>query len=117
MKRHSISSRPSDLTSELAFASILHPTQFRDLWNGDHRSPERALAAAVLEGATEDLLKHRYARSRYRQRLYWQAHQWVTSPDREWPFSFTNICESLHLSPDALRARLLQAGRAEDEAA
>jgi hypothetical protein len=87
--------------------TVLHPDQFRDIWNGEGFSPERELAAAVLDGAASDLLKYRFARRRRRQRLYWQAYQWIMSEDREWPFSFVNICECLRLSPEALRERLL----------
>lgn len=119
MKRRAISPRANDPVSELLFAFILYPTQFRDIWNGEDSSPERGLAAAVLEGAETDLRKYRYARGRSRQRMYWQAYQWVASPDREWPFSFVNICDCLGLSPEAIRARLLRAtdDRAEAKAA
>jgi hypothetical protein len=92
---------------------VLHPAQFRDLWHGDGHSPERELAAAVLDAAAADLQKYRYSRGRRRQRIYWQAYQWVASEDRTWPFSFVNVCEFLRLSPAALRARLLAARYAE----
>jgi hypothetical protein len=87
--------------------TILHPAQFRDIWSGEASSPERELAAAILEAAAADLRNFRYARRRRRQRLYWQAYQWVASEDREWPFTFVNICEALRLSPSAMRERLL----------
>jgi hypothetical protein len=93
--------------------SILHPRQFRDIWHGDGHSPERELAAAVLDAAISDLRNYRYARRRRRQRMYWQTYQWVASNDREWPFSFVNICEFLRLSPAALRARLLHPSHSE----
>jgi hypothetical protein len=103
-------SRPDDLVSGCPSGVTLHPTQFRGLWNGGHGSPEREVAMAVIENAVTDLLRHRYARGRYRQRMYWQAHQWVASSDWDWPFSFVNICEYLRLSAEAPRARLLRAG-------
>ena len=59
--------------------TILHPTQFRDIWNGEGHSPERELAAAVLDAAASDLRNYRYARRRRRQRMYWQTYQWVQS--------------------------------------
>ena len=61
----------------------------------------------MLAAAIEDLEKYRYARTRDRQRLYWQAYQWVASDDRQWPFTFVNLCEILHVQPDALRQRML----------
>ncbi len=88
--------------------TILHPAQFRDIWNGEGHSPERELAAAVLDAAAADLRNYRYARRRRRQRLYWQAYDWVASENRDWPFTFVNICEFLQLSPAAMRERLLQ---------
>jgi hypothetical protein len=87
--------------------TILHPSQFRDIWNGEGYSPERELASAVLEAAASDLRNYRYARRRRRQRMYWQTYQWVSSNDREWPFSFVNLCEFLRVSPNAMRERLL----------
>src|SRR5262249_13446570 len=59
--------------------TILHPSQFRDIWNGEGHSPERELAAAVLDAAASDLRNFRYARRRRRQRMYWQTYQWVAS--------------------------------------
>jgi hypothetical protein len=85
--------------------AILDPAQFRDIWNGGSYSPERELAAAVLGAAVADLQKYRHAHGCCRP--YRQAYEWVAAVDREWPFSFVNICESLRLSPEALRAQLL----------
>ena len=117
--RYATSPRANDVTRVPGFAeehlpnAILHPVQFRDIWNGEGHSPERELAAAVLENAVADLRNYRYARRRRRQRLYWQAYEWVASDAREWPFSFVNICEFLCLSPAAMREQLLDATECE----
>jgi hypothetical protein len=114
MSRVQSARRPYDVTRVPGFpeenlpVSILHPLQFAELWSGTSHSPERELAAAVLENAAADLRNYRYARRRRRQRFYMQAYQWVASDDREWPFSFVNLCEFLKLSPDALREELLR---------
>jgi hypothetical protein len=89
-------------------SALVKPEQFQDLWNGTTTSPERELAAAVLEMAAADLHKHRYSRGRHDQQLYWRAYDWVASENQNWPFSFVNLCELLHLSPEALRASLLR---------
>lgn len=81
--------------------------QFRDAWAEQAPVPERELAAAVIEGAAADLRHYRFARTRDLQRLYCRAHRWVASENREWPFSFVNLCEVLRLSPEAVRAQLL----------
>src|SRR5262249_62405172 len=32
------------------------------------------------------------------------AEAWIAAVDREWPLSFENVCETLGVDPDALRA-------------
>jgi hypothetical protein len=85
----------------------LMPVQFRDLWVGSSDSPERELAAAVIGVAAHDLRTNRYARRGPRQRIYVRAYEWVTSDDREWPYSFVNLCDVLKLSAAAVREHLL----------
>ena len=65
--------------------------------------PEYLLAAAVLEDAIECFQKHLEARDTKMRRLYEDAAEWIASDDREWPFSYVNICELLDLHPDYLR--------------
>jgi hypothetical protein len=81
--------------------------QFRDVWAEQLPVPERELAAAVIEAAATDLRHCRFAPTRDLQRRYCRAPRWVASDDREWPFSFVNLCEALRISPEALRAQLL----------
>jgi hypothetical protein len=84
------------------------PSQFHDIWSRSrYVSPERALVLAVLEQALGDLEKYRYATRRRQQRLYMEAYKWVTSDDREWPYSFVNLCEALSMSPESVREQLL----------
>jgi hypothetical protein len=105
--RSSDAPRASAFAEEHLTLSILHPLQFQDIWRGASSTPERELAVAVLENATTELRNNRYARGRRCQRYYMQAYQWIASDDREWPFSFVNLCEFLALSPQALRQELL----------
>jgi len=69
--------------------------------------PARALALAVLEQAVADVKDQRFARTRRGQRLYWEAHQWITTSDREWPYSFANLCAVLGLDVDSVRRCVL----------
>jgi hypothetical protein len=39
--------------------------------------------------------------------LYLDAYRWLTSDDCSWPFSFLNVCQLLHLSPEAVREEQL----------
>jgi len=108
MEGHVLSGRPNSIARTPHLTDgILVATQFRDIWNGGAHQPECTLAAAVLDAAVADLENHRYAHRRGHQRIYWQVYQWIASDCREWPFSFVNICEILRLSPQALRAHLL----------
>jgi hypothetical protein len=84
------------------------PSQFFDIWHHSRStSPERLLALAVVEQALLDLQKYRFARRRRHQRLYMDAYRWVASDDREWLFSFANLCDGLGLVPDLVRRQLL----------
>ncbi len=85
---------------------ILHPVQYRDLWSGTGTSPERELAAAVLDRAATDLRLYRHALKKRHQRLYVEAYQWVASDDMSWAFSFLSVCHALGVSPEAMRDRL-----------
>lgn len=84
------------------------PAQFYEIW---HRTrfitSERSLALSVLEQATLDLQKYRFAKRRRQQRLYMEAYKWVASEDREWPYSFENLCEALNFDPVPMREKLL----------
>lgn len=84
------------------------PIQFYEIW---HRTrfitSERALVLSVLWQAVADLQKFRFARRRRQQRLYMEAYHWVASEDRNWPYSFVNLCEVLNLPDEALRDQLL----------
>ena len=65
------------------------------------------LAAGLLKQAAQDLRRFHGATSAVERELYRDAHSWLTSNDQEWPFSFLNVCQLLHLSPDAVREEQL----------
>ena len=91
------------------------PVQFHDIWSHSRFiSPEGGLALAVMEQALNDLANHRFATRRRERRLYWEAHDWVAAEDREWPFSFMNLCGSLGLDVESTRDRILDAPMASD---
>lgn len=68
--------------------------------------PEKRLMLAVLEEAVAVFQKHVLATRRRGKRLFAEAEQWFASRDREWPFSFENICVALDIEPDYLRRGL-----------
>ena len=97
---------PDDLLIPLATP----PAQFYAIWShSTFISPERELALAVMEQAIEELASKRFARTRRDQRAFWQAYDWVAAEDREWPFSFVNLCEAFALDVESTRRRVLDA--------
>ena len=101
----------SGVAEDALVPEFVLPEQFADLWHRSRTiSGERALALAVLWQAVLDLHKYRFAKRRRQQRFYMEAYRWVASDDREWPFSFVNLCGWLGFCPERLRAQLLEAG-------
>jgi hypothetical protein len=66
-------------------------------------APERALAAGVLRQAASDLRRFRKAQGAVGRELYLDARSWFIANDTEWPYSFTNVCRLLGLSPEGVR--------------
>ena len=67
----------------------------------------RDLAAGILEQATLDLRRFHGATNGLEREFYLDAYRWVISDDSSWPFSFSNVCQTLSLAP---RARGLNVG-------
>ena len=65
------------------------------------------LAAGILKQAALDLRRFHGGTSAVEREFYLDAHRWVISDDCSWPFSFLNVCQLLHLAPDAVRHELL----------
>jgi|SRR6516164_7991359 hypothetical protein len=65
------------------------------------------LAAGVLKQAAQDLRRFHGATSAVEREMYLDAYRWLTSDDCSWPFSFLNVCQLLHLAPEAVRGEQL----------
>src|ERR1051325_4693134 len=63
---------------------------------------------AVLEDAVACYQKYTLARDEHGLELFRDAEQWILQKDSAWLFSFDNICESLGMNPDYLRAGLVR---------
>ena len=70
--------------------------------------PEVALAKGVLVQAKRDLRRFAAAHHGIGREMYADAYSWVMANDFSWPYSFQNVCKALGLSPDFVRAELLQ---------
>jgi hypothetical protein len=73
-------------------------------------APERRLAAAVLRQATVGLRRFQESKEAAGRNMYWDARRWFISNDAEWPYSFMNVCRSLGLSSEGVRAEVFAAG-------
>ncbi len=94
--------------SRLFQPDILLPAQyFATLRRKGTQEPERRLVIAILEDAVDCFHKHLFARDHKAQQLFEDAETWILSEDRDWPFSFENICELLDLNASYLRRGLL----------
>ena len=69
---------------------------------------EEKLMRAVLEDAIACFQKYVFARDRKKKVLFQEAQDWIQEIDRDWPFSFVNICEVLGFRPNYLRRGLEQ---------
>jgi hypothetical protein len=67
---------------------------------------ERRLMLAVLQDAVECYQKYALARDPRGTMLFENACEWIDSGEREWPFSYVNICEVLGLNPEYIRGGL-----------
>ncbi len=67
---------------------------------------ERRLMLAVLQDAVECYQKYALARDPRGTMLFDNAVEWIDSGEREWPFSYVNICEVLGLNPEYIRRGL-----------
>ncbi len=67
---------------------------------------ERRLMLAVLQDAVECYQKYALARDPKGRTLFEGAEEWIESGERDWPFSYENICEILGLNPEYIRRGL-----------
>jgi hypothetical protein len=80
-----------------------HPI-LADLVAGTSPTPERRLMLAVLDDAIRVLETQPYG-SRAR-RLRAETDRWLAADEREWPYSYVNVCDGLGIDPARLRTRV-----------
>src|SRR5262249_2603081 len=68
-------------------------------------TPERRLLVAILADAVDCYQKNLIARTARGRRLCREAEDWILSDDQAWGFSFPNICATLGVDAEAMRAR------------
>jgi len=96
----------SDTIGSLSEPDILASQQYYDQETSG-RQPERSLMFAVLLDAVECFQKYALLDDEHATRLFREAEKWILANDREWLFSFINICDALTIDPHYLRKGLL----------
>jgi len=99
--------RVPDIIGSLSGADILASQQYYD-HETSARQPERSLMSAVLLDAVECFQKYLLLHDEYSNRLFREAENCILDNDREWLFSFINICDALTIDPHYLRKGLLR---------
>ena len=88
---------------ETAYDVSLETFRRKSYWE-----PEEKLMLAVLDDAIACFQKYAFARDRKGRLLFQEVAYWVQDTNRDWLFSFANVCETLGFAPDYLRQGLGQ---------
>jgi hypothetical protein len=64
---------------------------------------ERRLMLAVLEDAVSCYHRFALARDERGRHEFAEARAWIESTDRDWPFSYENVCDVLGIDPAYVR--------------
>ena len=84
----------------------LLPSQYFDRLRGPERSGAWRLVVAMLEDAIHVYRAQAGATEAHKRKLFEEAEEWIESSDREWVFSFENVCDILGLEASYLRRGL-----------
>ena len=94
-------------SGQLFEPDVLLPSQFFSHLQGKlPQEPEYRLVVALLQDAIDCFHKHAVPRDAKARELFDETAEWITSDDRQWPFSFLNVCDLLRLNPHYVRGGL-----------
>ena len=98
-----------------ALALLYHPSAVNieeefldDLFKKSVREGEEGLMLAVLEDAVACFQKYVSARDSKGKGTFRDAEEWILEEERDWLFSFNNICEVLGFDPQYVRKGLMR---------
>jgi hypothetical protein len=94
----------TDSLRETVFATA-YDVFLETLRRKSYFGPEKKLMLAVLENGVACFQKYAFARDRKGRLLFQEVEYWVQDTNRDWPFSFANVCDTLGFAP-----RLFAAG-------
>jgi hypothetical protein len=113
---------PMELTERLEGTlgngwGVLLPVQFSDLFSRSNGiDGERRLLLAVLDDAVQCYLKNMMARNRHHRLIFNETRYWLISDSRKGVFAYENLCETLGIEANALRAALERRRRVAEKA-
>lgn len=87
----------SNRLADVAFAAQAPPR---------YTSPEVGLMLAVLQDALATFQRGLHSADPLDVEKFREVDRWLRSRDYDWPFSFENICSTLRIDADFLRAGL-----------
>ena len=105
---------PQTFNSDENIVSLFEPDMlvsaqyFENLRSKTLLEPEKRLMLAVLEDAVNCFQDNVLAQSGKRKRLFEDVEEWVLAGDRDWFFSFENICEVCGINPEYVSQGLLR---------
>src|ERR1700682_2201460 len=82
--------------------ALILPSQFFELVGKCRFTSEQRLMLAVLADAINILQDWRSSLSVRKRRLFVEAARWVMTREKNFPFSFDNVCDALEISSKAL---------------
>lgn len=86
---------------------VMLPVQFYDALRRKHElEGEKLLMFAVLEDGVESYMKYLNSPTRKGQNRFREAEEWIEREDKQWLFSFDNVCEALDIAPEYMRRGL-----------
>jgi hypothetical protein len=95
---------------------IMLPVQFYDLLRRKHElQGEKLLMFAVLEDGVESYMKYLNSPTRKGQNRFHEAEEWIEREDKQWLFSFDNVCEALDIDPEYMRGGLIRWAKCQRE--
>jgi hypothetical protein len=95
---------------EEEFDPLMPAQWYADAGRGAAMQPEKRLMFAVLSDAVDIVMTPRGTTNIRRRMLFHETAAWIRSDDREWPYSFVNLCDALGFDPGRLRAGLARFG-------
>ncbi len=107
MRDRDVASGAEERVGQLFVPDSMLPSQYFDrVARRTEYDGERRLMVAVLEDAVDVYRKLAGATDARRQQLFADAEAWIESTDRNWIFSYQNICDVLGIEAEYLRRGL-----------